>query len=100
MARVFAHQTVVDLAAHGSVPVINGLCDLEHPCQALADLLTIREHFGTASGLRIVFVGDANNVCRSLARATLLGGSSFVLARPDGYGFTPADKAGFGADFG
>ena len=65
MARVFSHQTIVDLAKFSSVPVINGLSDECHPCQALADILTIQEHFGKINGLRVVFIGDANNVARS-----------------------------------
>ncbi len=100
MARVFKHQTILDLARDAGVPVINGLCDRFHPCQALADFLTIREHFGTIAGLTVVFVGDANNVCRSLARACVLGGSSFVLACPVGYGFTEADRAQLGSAWG
>ncbi|MBA2480522.1 MAG: ornithine carbamoyltransferase [Planctomycetes bacterium] len=100
MARVFHHQTVVDLARHSGVPVINGLCDRHHPCQALADFLTIREHFGTSAGLRVVFIGDANNVCRSLAQACIHSGSRFVLACPLGYGFTEADKKELGSAWG
>jgi ornithine carbamoyltransferase len=100
MARVFKHQSIVELAEHGSVPVINGLSDECHPCQALADMLTIKEHLGTIAGLRIVFIGDANNVARSLARACILGGSQFVLACPEDYAFTAEDIAGFGAAWG
>jgi ornithine carbamoyltransferase len=100
MARVYLHQTVSDLARHGSVPVINGLSDEGHPCQALADLLTIQEHLGTVAGLRVVFVGDANNVCRSLARACMLAGSQLVLACPKQYAFSPADIAAFGPAWG
>jgi len=100
MARVFLHQTVSDLARHGSVPVINGLSDEGHPCQALADLLTIQEHLGTVAGLRVVFVGDANNVCRSLARACMLAGSQLVLACPKQYAFAAADITAFGPAWG
>ncbi len=100
MARVYKHETVSDLARHGHVPVINGLSDEGHPCQALADLLTIQEHFGTVSGLRVVFVGDANNVCRSLARACMLAGSQLVLACPAQYSFSKADIAAFGPAWG
>jgi ornithine carbamoyltransferase len=100
MARVFAHQTIVDLAQHSAVPVINGLSDACHPCQALADILTIKEHFGTMAGLRLVFIGDANNVCRSLARSCVLTGSQLVLACPPQYAFTPQDIAGFGKAWG
>jgi len=100
MIRTFAHQTVSELAAHATVPVINGLSDACHPCQALADLLTIHEHLGTTKGLKIVFVGDGNNVARSLARACVLAGARFVLAAPTGYAFTAEDIASFGAAWG
>jgi len=92
MARVYKHESIAGLAQYGSVPVVNGLCDRYHPCQALGDFLTIREHLGTTSGLKIVFVGDGNNVARSLANATVLGGSEFVLACPAGYGWSDADR--------
>jgi ornithine carbamoyltransferase len=95
MARVYKHESIAGLAEFGSVPVVNGLCDRFHPCQALGDLLTIREHLGTTSGLKIVFVGDGNNVARSLANATVLGGSEFVLACPAGYGWSAADRLKF-----
>ena len=100
MARVFKHQTILDLASYGGVPVINGLSDECHPCQALADFLTIQEHFGTIAGLRVVFIGDANNVARSLARAAILSGSQMVLACPHNYAFTQADIASFGSAWG
>jgi ornithine carbamoyltransferase len=100
MARVFAHQTVVDLARFGSVPVINGLSDEGHPCQVLADFLTIQEHLGTIENLRVVFIGDANNVCRSLARACVLAGSQLVLACPKQYAFGAQDIAAFGPAWG
>ncbi len=100
MARVFAHQSITDLAAYGSVPVINGLSDECHPCQALADMLTIREHFGRLEGLTVVFVGDANNVCRSLARACVLAGARFVVACPARYAFSAKDIAAFGSAWG
>ncbi len=100
MIRTFAHQTVVDLARFGSVPVINGLSDESHPCQAIADLLTMQEHFPSLAGLRIVFIGDANNVSRSLARACQLVGANFVLACPENYAFSEADIAEFGDDWG
>jgi ornithine carbamoyltransferase len=89
MARVYKHESIAGLAQYGSVPVVNGLCDHFHPCQALGDLLTIREHVGTTSGLKIVFVGDGNNVAR------VLGGSEFVLACPAGYGWSAADRLKF-----
>jgi ornithine carbamoyltransferase len=85
--RVFRHQTVEAFAAHSSVPVINGLSDASHPCQALGDLLTIREEFGTIRGRTLVFVGDGNNVAKSMAVGCGKLGARFILAAPDGYGF-------------
>jgi ornithine carbamoyltransferase len=85
MARVYAHQAVVELAASASVPVINGLSDWAHPCQALADLMTIKEHFGTFNGLSVAYLGDANNVARSLLNACVKTGMSFRIASPKGY---------------
>ena len=85
MARVFAHAHVVELAQYSRVPVINGLSDWEHPCQALADALTIVECFGKLRGLKVVFFGDGNNVARSLMFACALGGAEFVCASPRGY---------------
>ena len=85
MARVFAHAHVLELAKYATVPVINGLSDLEHPCQALADVLTIVEHLGKLKGLAVVFFGDGNNVARSLMYACALGGARFVCASPKGY---------------
>jgi ornithine carbamoyltransferase len=88
--RTFSHRTVEEFAAWSSVPVINGLSDLYHPCQALGDLLTIQEVCGDVAGKTVVFVGDGNNVARDLAVACGLLGARFVLAAPDGYGFDPA----------
>lgn len=85
MARVYAHQSVVELAAHATVPVINGLSDWAHPCQAVADVMTIKEHFGRLEGLRLAYVGDANNVARSLLQACVKTGMSFYIASPPGY---------------
>ncbi len=85
MARVFAHQHVVELARWSRVPVINGLSDAQHPCQAMADILTIREHFGHVAGLRIAFIGDGNNVAASLGQAAAHFGAHFTLASPAGY---------------
>ena len=85
MARVFAHQDVVDLADYSRVPVINGLSDDYHPCQALADILTIRERFGRLDGLKLAFVGDGNNVAASVALACAHFGISFSIATPEGY---------------
>ena len=84
-ARVFAHAHVVELAQNSRVPVINGLSDWEHPCQALADAFTIVECFGRMQGLKVAFFGDGNNVARSLMFACALGGAEFVCASPRGY---------------
>ena len=85
MARTFAHETVRQLALHSPVPVINALSDLLHPCQAMADLMTAQEHFETLDGKTLLFVGDGNNVARSLAVACAKVGMKFILACPDGY---------------
>ena len=66
VARTFSHESVLELANNASIPVVNALTDLFHPCQALADLFTLREKFGTLAGLTLAFVGDGNNVCHSL----------------------------------
>ena len=100
MVRTFAHDTVEALARHATVPVINGLSDAVHPCQALADFQTIRERCGRIDGLTVVFIGDANNVSRSLANACVLAGSRFVLACPAAYRFTEADQRAFGVAWG
>lgn len=85
MARVFAHAHVLELAEYSRVPVINGLSDYEHPCQAMADVLTIIEHCGKLKGLKVAFLGDGNNVARSLMFACALGGAHFVCASPREY---------------
>jgi ornithine carbamoyltransferase len=85
-ARVFAHATVETLADHARVPVINGLSDWEHPCQALAALLTVQERFGRIAGIRMVWVGDGNNTIRSLAYAGTKLGMAVVVATPEEYG--------------
>jgi ornithine carbamoyltransferase len=85
VARVFAQQTVEDLALWSSVPVINALSDVYHPCQALADVQTVREHFGCLAGLKLAFVGDGNNVAQSLMLTCLRLGMDFALACPEGY---------------
>jgi ornithine carbamoyltransferase len=85
MIRTFAQDDVEELAHHGSIPVINGLTDEEHPCQALADVMTIRERLGRLEGVRLAYIGDGNNVCVSLAEASRLLGMSFVAATPPGY---------------
>jgi len=90
MARVFDHTHVVDLAEWSSVPVINGLSDSSHPCQALADALTIWEEFGGLQGLKISYVGDGNNVSTSLMQIAAALGAYFAIAHPDGYGMPDA----------
>ncbi|NPV89098.1 ornithine carbamoyltransferase [Coprothermobacteraceae bacterium] len=85
MARVFAHQDVVDLAKYSDVPVINGLSDEEHPTQILADFLTIWEKFGTLKGLKLAYVGDGNNVAHSLLLAAGLLGVNMSVGTPVGY---------------
>jgi ornithine carbamoyltransferase len=88
--RVFKHETVVEVARHATCPVINGLSDAAHPCQALADLLTVQELFGELRGRTLVFVGDGNNVAKSLALSCGKVGVRFVLTAPPGYGFDEA----------
>jgi ornithine carbamoyltransferase len=83
--RSGSHEAVAELAATASVPVVNGLTPLHHPCQALADLLTLRERFGDLEGLRLAYVGDGNNVARSLAILGELAGVEVVVASPPGY---------------
>jgi len=83
--RTFSHQTLAILASYSSVPVINALSDLEHPCQALADLFTIYEKKGELPGLTLAFVGDGNNVARSLMLAASLAGMNFRIATPPAY---------------
>jgi ornithine carbamoyltransferase len=85
--RTFRHETVEEFAKYATIPVINGLSDRDHPCQALGDLLTIQETFGEIRGKTLVFVGDGNNVARSVAVACGLLGARFILAAPQGYGF-------------
>ncbi len=89
-ARVFTHETVEQLAAHASVPVINGLSDLEHPCQALADFFTLWERGLDLTKLRLAWVGDGNNVCHSVLLLAALTGVSVVVASPPG--FEPSPK--------
>ena len=85
MARVFDHEHVVELAKWSSVPVINGLSDFSHPCQAMADALTIIEKFGSLKGLTVSYVGDGNNVAVSLMHIAVMLGANFVIANPEGY---------------
>ena len=93
MARVFSHEHIVELAQNSSVPVINGLSDYNHPCQGMADLLTIKEKHGRIADLKVAFVGDGNNVARTLMFGTAKLGAHFVVATPDGYGISAEDVA-------
>ena len=86
LARVFDHATLETFASESGVPVVNLLSDRAHPCQAVADLLTIRDELGTLAGARLAYVGDGNNVAASLAVASALAGVDMVLAAPPGYG--------------
>ena len=85
MIRTFAQQEVEDLAKYGSIPVINGLTDYCHPCQVLADLMTIREKKGAFKGLKMCFIGDGNNMANSLMVGAIKTGMSFSIACPEGY---------------
>jgi len=91
MIRTFAQADVEELALHASIPVINGLTDSAHPCQALADVMTIRERFGRFEGLKVVYLGDGNNVCASLMVACAKLGAGFAAVTPPGY--EPEDEA-------
>ena len=90
VCRSKAHETIVQLAEVATVPVINGLSDYTHPCQALADIYTLRQQVGRVAGLTLAFVGDGNNMARSLAVVCGLLGMRFVLAAPEGYRFDAA----------
>lgn len=85
MARVFEHEHVLELAKWSSIPVANGLSDYNHPCQGMADALTIQEKFGKKKGLNVTFVGDGNNVAVSLMHVSAKLGWNFTLASPEGY---------------
>src|SRR6187402_3908836 len=85
MIRTFAQDDVEELAEHASIPVINGLTDSSHPCQALADVMTIRERLGRLEGVRVAYLGDGNNVCASLMVAAAKLGMHFTAAVPPGY---------------
>jgi ornithine carbamoyltransferase len=91
MIRTFAQDDVDELARHASIPVINGLTDIAHPCQALADVMTIRERLGRFEGVRVAYLGDGNNVCASLMVACAKLGMPFVAATPRDY--EPAEEA-------
>lgn len=90
MARVFAHEHVLELARWSSIPVINGLSDYNHPCQAMTDALTIIEKFNKLKGLNVTFIGDGNNVAVSLLHVCAKLGANFTLASPEGYDMLPA----------
>src|ERR671936_174941 len=85
MIRTFAQDDVEELARHASIPVINGLTDASHPCQALADVMTIRERLGRLEDVRVAYLGDGTNVCASLMVAAARLGMEFVAATPEGY---------------
>lgn len=91
MARVFDHAHILELAKWASVPVINGLSDYNHPCQAMADALTIREAFGSLKGLNISYIGDGNNVAVSLMKVVTKLGANFRIANPKGYDMPEGD---------
>ncbi len=86
MARVFDHEHVLELARWADIPVINGLSDYNHPCQATADALTIQVEFGNLKGLKVTYIGDGNNVAVSLMHICAKLGADFSIANPDGYG--------------
>ena len=83
--RTFAHETVTTMAQHACIPVINALSDVEHPCQAMADMLTLQQHFGELRGVRLAYVGDGNNVAHSLMLAAASLGASISVGTPKGY---------------
>jgi ornithine carbamoyltransferase len=83
--RTYAHETITEMAGYARVPVINALSDLEHPCQAIADFMTLEERFGSARGLKFTYVGDGNNVCHSLMLTAALLGAHCTVATPKGY---------------
>lgn len=90
-ARVFDHGVLQEMAAYSAVPVINLLSDRAHPCQALADVLTIRQHFGRLDGLRVTYLGDFNNVARSLGIACVMSGAEFLLGCPPDFAPSSSD---------
>jgi ornithine carbamoyltransferase len=89
MARVFEHEHILELAKWSSIPVVNGLSDYSHPCQGMADALTIQEKFGKAKGLNITFVGDGNNVAVSLLEVSVKLGWNFTFVGPEGFDMRP-----------
>ena len=93
MARLFKHEHMLEMAKHATVPVINGLTDYNHPCQIMADMLTIYEHHGKLEGQKVVFIGDGNNVCNSFLNFASVIPYHFVLAAPEGYDPDPETLA-------
>lgn len=89
VARTYSHQDIVDLAKYATIPVINGLSDVSHPCQALADVFTIKEKFKTFEGNKIAYIGDGNNVCKSLLECSALVGLDVSVATPKNYALSP-----------
>lgn len=89
MIRTFAHTEVLEFARHASIPVINGLTDFNHPCQAMADLMTLKERFGHLEGLKLAYLGDANNVAVSLLNACVKFGLHMAVVSPEGYTLPP-----------
>lgn len=87
--RTYAHETITGMASFASVPVVNALSDIEHPCQALTDIFTLEEHFGDLHGLQIAYIGDGNNVAHSLLLTAALMGAHITFASPEGYGPKP-----------
>lgn len=85
MIRAYKHSTIEEFARFATIPVINGLSDMEHPCQLLADIMTMQEHFGSTRDLRVTWVGDGNNVCHSLILSTVLTGLEVTVSTPKGY---------------
>jgi ornithine carbamoyltransferase len=99
MIRAFEHETITEFAEYATVPVINGLSNYDHPCQAMADLLTIYEHKGTFDNVRVAYIGDGNNVARSLGRACKLAGCEFVVSCPKGYELSSTSFVHYGDPF-
>ena len=92
VARVNSHSTLDRLSVSSSIPVINALSDIEHPCQALADILTVKQKFGSIQGLNIAYVGDANNCALSLGLAAVSQGANYKIISPEAYGFSANDQ--------
>jgi len=90
MIRAYKHSTIAEFAKYATIPVINGLSDMEHPCQLLADIMTMQEHFGSTQDLKVAWVGDGNNVCNSLILSTVLTGLDVTVSTPKGY--EPAEE--------